>query len=183
MKKILSRLFSHQTLERTKQRGDANLAKAFITKQKLLHLLPSINAEHNHQRVAGFSGWTAATGAAVELNGHKVMDIVGTVVMERTPHISTLLVFNVAARGTSSQTWQLWGFINQWRFQCMERLATIQDSNDSLKREIERSQFTFLHAPLFHPALKRGCRPENLGFRTFSYAGANGNPAKPEYQL
>jgi anthranilate phosphoribosyltransferase len=50
---------------------------------------------------------------------------------------------------------------------------------------LDESGFTFLHAPLFHPALKlvAGIR-KNLGFRTFfNMLGPMVNPAKPEYQL
>jgi anthranilate phosphoribosyltransferase len=54
-----------------------------------------------------------------------------------------------------------------------------------LNREIDEAGFTFLHAPLFHPALKAvaGIR-KNLGFRTFfNMLGPMVNPANPHYQL
>ncbi|RYZ18888.1 MAG: anthranilate phosphoribosyltransferase, partial [Chitinophagaceae bacterium] len=59
------------------------------------------------------------------------------------------------------------------------------NSNDKLKKELDEAGFTFLHAPLFHPALKAvaGIR-KNLGFRTFfNMLGPMVNPAKPQYQL
>jgi anthranilate phosphoribosyltransferase len=56
---------------------------------------------------------------------------------------------------------------------------------DKLKREVEEVGFTFLHAPLFHPALKAVANiRKNIGFRTFfNMLGPMVNPANPEYQL
>jgi anthranilate phosphoribosyltransferase len=50
---------------------------------------------------------------------------------------------------------------------------------------LDATSFTFLHAPLFHPALKAvGGIRKALGFRTFfNMLGPLVNPAKPEYQL
>src|SRR5215831_438788 len=68
----------------------------------------------------------------------------------------------------------------------MENLGyKFKNNVDLLKREIEETNFTFLHAPQFHPALKAvaGIR-KNLGFRTFfNMLGPMVNPANPEYQL
>ncbi|HWJ30381.1 MAG TPA: hypothetical protein VNS32_27860, partial [Flavisolibacter sp.] len=52
-------------------------------------------------------------------------------------------------------------------------------------KEIEGADFTFLHAPLFHPALKAVAQiRKNIGFRTFfNMLGPMVNPANPEYQL
>jgi len=59
------------------------------------------------------------------------------------------------------------------------------NGNDKLKKELDETGFTFLHAPLFHPALKAvaGIR-KSIGFRTFfNMLGPMVNPAKPDYQL
>jgi anthranilate phosphoribosyltransferase len=54
-----------------------------------------------------------------------------------------------------------------------------------LKKEIEETNFTYLHAPFFHPALKAvASTRKNIGFRTFfNMLGPMVNPAKPQYQL
>jgi anthranilate phosphoribosyltransferase len=54
-----------------------------------------------------------------------------------------------------------------------------------LKRETEKSNICFLHAPLFHPALKAvGTIRRNLGIRTFfNMLGPLVNPAAPKFQL
>ncbi|HEY6955241.1 MAG TPA: anthranilate phosphoribosyltransferase, partial [Flavisolibacter sp.] len=60
-----------------------------------------------------------------------------------------------------------------------------KNHSDQLKKEIEETNFCFLHAPLFHPALKAVAQiRKNIGFRTFfNMLGPMVNPANPEYQL
>jgi anthranilate phosphoribosyltransferase len=102
MKKILSRLFSHQTLERTEAKEVMlNLAKgvyneteiaAFIT----VYLMRSITISE----LQGFRDGLLQLALPVDLNGHKVMDIVGTGGDgKNTFNISTLACFIVAGAG------------------------------------------------------------------------------------
>ena len=60
-----------------------------------------------------------------------------------------------------------------------------KNQNDELKREIEVANICFLHAPMFHPALKTvGPIRKNLGIRTFfNMLGPMVNPATPKFQL
>jgi anthranilate phosphoribosyltransferase len=54
-----------------------------------------------------------------------------------------------------------------------------------LLKELETANICFLHAPLFHPALKIvGPISKNLGVRTFfNMLGPMVNPASPAFQL
>jgi anthranilate phosphoribosyltransferase len=190
MKKILSRLFSHQTLERTEAKEVMlNLAKgvyneteiaAFIT----VYLMRSITISE----LQGFRDGLLQLAMPVDLNGHKVMDIVGTGGDgKNTFNISTLACFIVAGAGHKVAKHGNYGASSiSGASNVMETLGyKFKTGNDSLKREIEEANFTFLHAPLFHPALKAvGTIRKNLGFRTFfNMLGPMVNPAKPEYQL
>ena len=68
----------------------------------------------------------------------------------------------------------------------MEQLGyKFSNDNDKLKKEIEEANICFLHAPLFHPALKTvGPIRKNLAMRTFfNMLGPMANPANPKYQL
>src|SRR4030095_10273841 len=68
----------------------------------------------------------------------------------------------------------------------MEALG-YQFKNDQvqLKKEVEEAGFCFLHAPLFHPALKAVASiRKNIGFGTFfNMLGPLVNPAEPSYQM
>ncbi|MEO7317103.1 MAG: anthranilate phosphoribosyltransferase, partial [Ginsengibacter sp.] len=57
--------------------------------------------------------------------------------------------------------------------------------NEKLKREIEETNICFMHAPLFHPALKAVASiRKNLGIRTFfNMLGPMVNPAIPSVQM
>ena len=68
----------------------------------------------------------------------------------------------------------------------MEQLGyKFTNDNDVLKTQIEEANICFLHAPLFHPALKIVAPiRKNLGVRTFfNMLGPMVNPAIPDYQL
>jgi len=62
---------------------------------------------------------------------------------------------------------------------------TLTNDQEKLRRSLSDSGVCFLHAPLFHPAMKRvaGVRKE-LGFRTvFNMLGPLVNPARPSFQI
>lgn len=190
MKKILKHLFEHKTLSRAEAKEIMlNIAKgtyndveltAFIT----VYLMRSITIDE----LQGFRDGLLELAVAVDLNGFKVMDIVGTGGDgKNTFNISTLACFIVAGAGQKVAKHGNYGATSvSGASNVMETLGYKFKSNgDALKKEVDEAGFTFLHAPLFHPALKAvaGIR-KNLGFRTFfNMLGPMVNPAKPDYQL
>ncbi len=153
---------------------------AFIT----VYLMRSITINE----LQGFRDGLLELAVPVNLNGYKVMDIVGTGGDgKNTFNISTLSCLIVAGAGKKVAKHGNYGATSvSGASNVMETLGyKFKNNNDSLTRELEEAGFTFLHAPLFHPALKAvaGIR-KNLGFRTFfNMLGPMVNPAKPEYQL
>jgi anthranilate phosphoribosyltransferase len=68
----------------------------------------------------------------------------------------------------------------------MEQLGySFKNDTNRLKKEVEEANICFLHAPLFHPALKAvAAIRKNLGIRTFfNMLGPMVNPAFPQFQL
>src|SRR5207344_340386 len=68
----------------------------------------------------------------------------------------------------------------------MEQLGyKFKADKNILQQEIEAANICFLHAPMFHPALKAvGAIRKNLGVRTFfNMLGPMVNPAFPKFQL
>jgi anthranilate phosphoribosyltransferase len=68
----------------------------------------------------------------------------------------------------------------------MEQLGyRFKNDNQILLKELEEAGICFLHAPLFHPALKTVAPiRKNLAMRTFfNMLGPMANPAGPDYQL
>jgi anthranilate phosphoribosyltransferase len=104
-----------------------------------------------------------------------------------TFNISTLACFVVAGAGQKIAKHGNYGASSvSGSSNVMEQLGyRFSSDNAKLKTELEEAGICFLHAPLFHPALKR-VSPirKNLGVRTFfNLLGPLVNPAKPESQL
>lgn len=190
MKKILHHLFEHKTLTRQQAKevmlqlsaGAYNEAElsSFIT----VFLMRSITIDE----LQGFRDGILELAMPVELGDYKVMDIVGTGGDgKNTFNISTLACFIVAGAGKKVAKHGNYGASSiSGASNVMETLGyKFKNGSDQLKKELDETSFTFLHAPLFHPALKAvGGIRKALGFRTFfNMLGPLVNPAKPEFQL
>lgn len=190
MKKILNYLFEHKSLSREQAKevlynisknvySDAEIA-AFIT----VYLMRSISIDE----LQGFRDALLELCVPVDLGGYEVMDIVGTGGDgKNTFNISTLSCFIVAGTGNKVAKHGNYGASSiSGSSNVMEQLGyQFKADNDALKKELEEANICFLHAPLFHPALKVvGPIRKNLGVRTFfNMLGPMVNPASPKYQL
>lgn len=190
MKKILQYLFEYKTLSRAQAKevlvsistgvyNDSEIA-SFIT----VYLMRSITIPE----LEGFRDALLEMCKKVDLNGHSVMDIVGTGGDgKNTFNISTLSCFIVAGAGQKVAKHGNYGASTvSGASNVMEKMGyKFKTDNDSLKREIEEANICFLHAPVFHPALKTvGPIRKNLGIRTFfNMLGPMVNPASPAFQL
>lgn len=190
MKKILQRLFEHKTLSRQEAKDVMlNIAKSVYNETELaafitVYLMRSITIDE----LQGFRDGLLELAVPVDLNGHKVMDIVGTGGDgKNTFNISTLACFVVVGAGKKVAKHGNYGATSvSGASNVMETLGyKFKNNQDQLKKEIEETNFTFLHAPQFHPALKVvAVTRKNLGFRTFfNMLGPMVNPANPQYQL
>jgi anthranilate phosphoribosyltransferase len=190
MKKILQLLFEHKTLSRaTAKEVLVNIGKGVyneheVTSFMTVYLMRSITIEE----LQGFQDALLELCVPVKLNGHKVMDIVGTGGDgKNTFNISTLACFIVAGTGQKVAKHGNYGASSiSGASNVMEQLGyKFKNDEDRLKREVEECNICFLHAPLFHPALKTvGPIRKNLGVRTFfNMLGPMVNPASPAFQL
>jgi len=190
MKKILNYLLEHKTLSREAAKdvllqmsegkfNDSELA-AFIT----VFLMRSITIDE----LLGFRDALLALCVKVDLGNHQVIDIVGTGGDgKNTFNISTLACFIVAGTGEKVAKHGNYGASSiSGSSNVMEQLGYVfTNQSDQLRKELETANICFLHAPLFHPALKVvGPIRRNLGVRTFfNMLGPLVNPAAPATQL
>lgn len=190
MKKILQYLFEHKTLSREHARevlvkisenafNEVELA-AFIT----VYLMRSITIDE----LQGFRDALLELCVKVDMNGHDVMDIVGTGGDgKNTFNISTLSCFIVAGSGCKVAKHGNYGASSiSGSSNVMEQLGyKFKSQVGQLQKEVETANICFLHAPLFHPALKAvGNIRKNIGLRTFfNMLGPMVNPAFPKFQL
>lgn len=190
MKKILSFLFEHKSLSREQAKEVLlNISKGIYNESEIasfitVYLMRSITINE----LQGFRDALLELCIRIDLKGQEVMDIVGTGGDgKNTFNISTLSCFIVAGTGNKVAKHGNYGATSiSGSSNVMERLGyQFKNDPDVLNRELDASNICFLHAPMFHPALKVvGPIRKNLGIRTFfNMLGPMVNPAFPKHQL
>lgn len=190
MKKILQLLFEHKSLPREQAKEVLlNIGKGVYNEHEItafmtVYLMRSITIEE----LQGFRDALMELCVPVDLNGYSVLDIVGTGGDgKNTFNISTLSCFIVAGAGQKVAKHGNYGASSiSGASNVMEQLGyKFSNENSKLRKEVEEAGICFMHAPLFHPALKTvGPIRKNLGMRTFfNMLGPMVNPANPSYQL
>lgn len=190
MKKILQLLFEHKTLDRSLAKEVlVNIGKGVYNEHEItafmtVYLMRSITIEE----LQGFRDALLELCVPLDLNDFNTIDIVGTGGDgKNTFNISTLSCFIVAGAGQKVAKHGNYGASSiSGSSNVMEQLGyKFKVEGSRLKKELEEANICFLHAPLFHPALKTvGPIRKNLAMRTFfNMLGPMVNPASPAYQL
>lgn len=190
MKKILAYLFEHKTLSREAakdvltQISEGKFNEHEVTSFITVFLMRSITIEE----LMGFRDALMSLAVHVNLGVEDTLDIVGTGGDGKDSfNISTLACFIVAGAGQPVVKHGNYGASSvSGASNVMEQLG-YKFKNDEviLSMELKEAGICFLHAPLFHPALKTvGVLRKNLGIRTFfNMLGPIVNPANPRFQL
>ena len=190
MRKYLQFLFEHKSLSREEARevlvnmGKGQYNEHEITAFMTVYLMRSITIHE----LQGFRDALLELCVPVDLDGAEVIDIVGTGGDgKNTFNISTLACFIVAGAGQKVAKHGNYGASSvSGSSNVMEQMGyKFKNDQDRLKNELDQAGICFLHAPLFHPALKTvGPIRRNLGMRTFfNMLGPMVNPASPAFQL
>lgn len=190
MKKILQYLFEHKTLSREQAKDVlVNIGRGVYNEHEItafmtVYLMRSITIDE----LQGFRDALLELCVPVDFNEFDTIDIVGTGGDgKNTFNISTLSCFIVAGTGQKVAKHGNYGASSiSGASNVMEQMGyKFKNNNERLKKEIDQTNICFLHAPLFHPALKTvGPIRKNLAMRTFfNMLGPMVNPANPKYQL
>ncbi|SNC65876.1 anthranilate phosphoribosyltransferase [Hymenobacter gelipurpurascens] len=190
MKQLLNQLFDQQTLSYAEAQhamysigqGEANPSEmaAFMTVYRMRPItVPELS---------GFRDALLDLSRNPELGTNEVVDIVGTGGDGKdTLNISTLACFVVAGAGYKVAKHGNIGVSSVCgSSDVLAKLGVnFAVPNDELKRQLERANICFLHAPSFHPAMRHaGPVRRELGVRTFfNILGPLVNPVRPRYQL
>lgn len=190
MKETLQYLFDHKTLGKEDAKGILrNMAEGKYNEAEMaafisVYLMRSITVEE----LSGFRDALLELCKPVNLSEFNTIDVCGTGGDEKnTFNISTLTSFVVAGAGEkvakhgnysvssacgSSNVLEYFGY----RF---------TDDPDRLRRELDRFNICFLHAPLFNPAMKNVAPVRrSLRIKTFfNMLGPMVNPSRPRNQL
>lgn len=190
MKETLQYLFDHKTLGK----GDAkvilrNMAEGKYNDSEMaafisVYLMRSITVEE----LTGFRDALLELCSPVDLSDFNTIDVCGTGGDEKnTFNISTLTSFVVAGAGEkvakhgnysvssacgSSNVLEYFGY-------------SFSSDSDRLRRDLDRNNICFLHAPLFNPAMKNVAPVrKSLRIKTFfNMLGPMVNPSFPQNQM
>lgn len=190
MKQILQYLFNHNTLSKAEAKAilteiaqnkfNENEVTAFVT----VFLMRSITLEE----MEGFQQALLRLSVNVDLGTDDLVDIVGTGGDGKdTFNISTLASFVVAGTGQKVAKHGNYGVSSiSGSSNVLEELGySFKTDSGDLRADLAKGNICFLHAPLFHPAL-RSVAPlrKGLGLRTFfNILGPLVNPAKPKFSM
>lgn len=190
MKKILNFLFEHKTLDREIAKevlvniGKGIYNESEITAFMTVYLMRSITL----QELQGFQDALLELCLPMNFKDHETIDIVGTGGDgKNTFNISTLACFIVAGAGHKVAKHGNYGASTiSGSSNVIESMGyKFKNDNDALRKELNEANICFMHAPMFHPALKNvGPIRRNLGMRTFfNMLGPLVNPAFPSYSI
>ena len=190
MNTILYKLFEHQYLGREEAREVLrNIAAGRYNEAQLaslitVFLMRSISVEE----LAGFRDALLEMRVPVDLSEYQPLDIVGTGGDgKNTFNISTTACFVVAGAGYPVVKHGNFGTTSvSGASNVMEQHGIRFTSDmDQIRRSMDKCNITYLHAPLFNPALKVVAPVrKSLGVRSFfNVLGPLVNPALPTYQL
>lgn len=190
MKDVLNRLFRYKSLSKEESKevlvklakGEFNNSQmaAFLT----VYLMRSITVEE----LEGFREAMLELCIPVEIEEYEAIDLCGTGGDGKdTFNVSTLASFVVAGAGQNvakhgnngvSSVCGSSNLLNHFGYQFTNDI-------DKLKQSLDQSGICFLHAPLFHPAMKNVAPiRKELGVKTFfNMLGPMVNPSFPKRQL
>jgi len=190
MKEVLQKLTSHLTLEREEARnilkkiaaGDYNNSQvaSFLT----VYMMRMITVHE----LAGFRDALLELCLAVDLSEFDTIDLCGTGGDgKNTFNISTLSSFVVAGAGGKVAKHGNYGVSSSCGSSNVMGYLGYKFTNnrDSLRNQLEKANICFLHAPLFHPAMKTVAPiRRELSVKTFfNMLGPMVNPSFPRNQM
>lgn len=190
MKQILNRLINKETLSTSEAKSiliDISNQKYNDT-QLVSFLTVFLMRQLTVEEFVGFREALLDLSLKVDLGDFETIDLVGTGGDGKDSfNISTLSSFIVAGAGYKVTKHGNYGSSSvSGSSNVLEHLGyKFTNDVDLLKKQLEEANIAFLHAPLFHPALKAvGPVRKALGLRTiFNLLGPVVNPSKPKHQL
>jgi anthranilate phosphoribosyltransferase len=190
MKHILEKLLESQQLTR-QEAGKLmhSIAGQEFNEAQIAAILSSyIMRQINLEELLGFRDALMELAVRVDLNGNRLIDLCGTGGDgKNTFNISTISSFVVAGAGIKVAKHGNYGVSSlTGSSNLMEHFGYVFSArHEKLRREIDEAGICFMHAPLFHPALKAvGPVRKQLGIKTiFNIMGPLVNPADPSCQL
>ncbi|MEM6397313.1 MAG: anthranilate phosphoribosyltransferase [Bacteroidota bacterium] len=190
MKEVLNTIYNQQFLsEQIAYETMCAMGKGEVAEAQIAALVSALNMRPLHvDELAGFRRAMLELATPIDLEGRTTIDIVGTGGDgKNTFNISTLSCVVVAGAGYAVTKHGSYGVSSSVGSSdvLIEMGYQFTNERDELLKRLDRCGIVFLHAPLFHPAMKQVVPTRKaLQVKTFfNVMGPLINPAKPAYQL
>ncbi len=190
MKKILEKLYRHETFSQEESRKIliAIASGAYNNYQVASFLTTFIMRNITLDELKGFRTALLELAIPINLQEYDPIDLCGTGGDgKNTFNISTLSSFIVAGAGIPVAKHGNYGVSSiSGSSNVLEALGVkFETTQEGLKKQLDKANICFLHAPLFHPALKHVAQVrKELGVKTFfNMLGPLVNPCRPKKQL
>ena len=190
MKKTLEYLFEGNKL--TREQAKENLlevGKGMHSEAEFASFLTVFKMRPiTSEELAGFRDAMDELSLRTDLSIYNAIDVVGTGGDgKNTFNISTLACFVIAGAGVNVTKHGNYAVSSTSGSSNILELLGYKFSNDpeKLKNDLDKGNFCFMHAPLFHPAMKH-IAPVRRALKVqtfFNILGPMINPASPKYQL
>ncbi len=190
MKKILNHLFEQKTFGKDESKEiltNITLGK-YNASQMAAFMAAYCMRNITVEELEGFRDGMLELCLKADLHEYELIDLCGTGGDGKdTFNISTLASFVVAGAGYKVSKHGNYGVSSGCgSSNVIEYLGyTFSNDTDHLKRSLDNAGICFLHAPLFHAAMKTVAPiRKELGVKTFfNMLGPLVNPARPKYQM
>ncbi len=189
MKKILSHLFEHKSFTRKEAHEIlTNIATGKYNNSQIASFMTAYSMRAiREEELEGFRDSMFDLSVKRDYRDYKLIDLCGTGGDgKNTFNISTLASFIVAGAGHKVAKHGNYGVSSGCGSSNVMEYLGYQFSNDQdeIYRALDEANICFLHAPLFHPAMKTVAPiRRELGIKTFfNMLGPLINPANPHYQ-
>ena len=190
MKKILNRLTQYETLTEKESRAiiidisEGKLNTSEISSFLTIFMIRNITIEE----LNGFRKALIELSLKIDLNEFDPIDLCGTGGDEKdTFNISTLASFVTAGSGVKVAKHGNYGVSSSCGSSNVLEYLDLKFNNDSdkIRKAVDKANICFLHAPLFHPAMKNVAPVrKELGLKTFfNMLGPIVNPSMPKKQV
>src|SRR5476651_1716790 len=190
MKSILNHLFEHKTFSKAESKTIlTNIAQGKYNNSQMAAFMTAYCMRNiTVDELEGFRDAMLELCLPVDLPSDDLIDLCGTGGDGKdTFNISTLASFVVAGAGYKVAKHGNYGVSSGCGSSNVIEYLGYQFTNDTdvLRRNIDEANICFLHAPLFHPAMKTVAPiRRELGVKTFfNMLGPLVNPARPNNQL
>jgi len=190
MKKVLNRLTQYETLTEEESRNiiieisEGKLNTSEISSFLTIFMIRNITIEE----LNGFRKALIELSLKIDLDEFDPIDLCGTGGDEKdTFNISTLASFVTAGSGVKVAKHGNYGVSSSCGSSNVLESLGLNFNNDSnkIKEAVDKANICFLHAPLFHPAMKNVAPVrKELGLKTFfNMLGPMVNPSMPKKQI